>query len=259
MRLANIAAIVLACLANLFTTAPALAMPPLPASFYGTVKFNSTRVPDGTLVQALIDGQVYGEAHTLTYQGEAIYALDVRGDDTATSEREGGREGEVIQFKIGNILTGQTGTWHSGTNLNLNLAAESSTPLVTPQPTQPPPPTQTPIQPPSATPRQAKTAAATATALTPRHDPATPFNPAQLIPRSQTAAPTPRSGAILTISSSTPSPRSPGQIYTMFKSPTPASAESAEDWSSVPGTAWPAILLAAGLFILLAWWFLRKR
>ena len=257
MRLANIAAIFLACLANLFIVVPALAMPPLPSSFYGTVKFNNTSVPDGTLIQALIDGQVFGEAYTQTYQGASVYALDVRGDDTATTEREGGREGEAIQFKIGNVLAAQTGTWHSGVNANLNLTALSSTPLVTPLPTQTRPPSQTPIQPPSATPVQAKTAAASPTDPTPRHDPATPFNPAQFVPRSQTAVPTPGSETVLAAISTTPSPRSASQVYTMFKSPVPASPEAEKAASS--GGAWPMVLLAAGVLAFLAWWFLRKK
>jgi hypothetical protein len=257
MRLANIAAIFLACLANLLTAAPALAMPPLPSSFYGTVKFNNTGVPDGTLIQALIDRQVFGEAYTQTYQGDSVYALDVRGDDSATTEREGGREGEVIQFKIGNILAGQTATWHSGVNANLNLTALSSTPLVTPQPMHTSPPTQTPIQPPSATPFQAKTAAASPTSLTPRHDPATPFNPAQFIPRSQTAVATSGPGQVIAASSPIPSPRPASQVYTMFKSPVPASPEAEKQNSS--GAAWPMVLLAASLLALLAWWFLRKK
>jgi hypothetical protein len=43
----------------------------------------------------------------------------------------------------------------------------------------------------------------------------------------------------------------------MFKSPVPASPEAEKQNSS--GAAWPMVLLAAGLFALLAWWFLRKK
>ena len=52
----------LVCLISLFMTVPALAIPALPSSFYGIVKVNGKSVPDGTLVQALINGQVLSQA-----------------------------------------------------------------------------------------------------------------------------------------------------------------------------------------------------
>ena len=63
---------------SLFITIPALAIPPLPSSFYGTVKVNNANVPDGTVIQAVIGGQVYAEGFTQTYQGNSVYALDVQ-------------------------------------------------------------------------------------------------------------------------------------------------------------------------------------
>jgi hypothetical protein len=135
----------LACLATLLAAIPALAFPPLPSSLYGTVKVNDGSVPDGTIVRALIDGQVYAEGRTQTYQGDSVYSLDVPGDDTATAARDGGREGDTIQFEIGDVLADQTGTWHSGTNVELNLTGSAAGPLATPPPTPSPVPTQTPI------------------------------------------------------------------------------------------------------------------
>jgi hypothetical protein len=135
----------LACLATLLAAIPALAFPPLPSSLYGTVKVNDGSVPDGTIVRALIDGQVYAEGRTQTYQGDSVYSLDVPGDDTATAARDGGREGDTIQFEIGDVLADQTGTWHSGTNVKLNLTGSAAGPLATPPPTPSPVPTQTPI------------------------------------------------------------------------------------------------------------------
>ena len=135
----------LSLLVSLFITLPALAVPVLPSSYYGTIKVNAAKVPDGTTVQALIDGQVYGETVTLTYQGDSVYAVDVLGDDSDTTAKDGGREGDPIQFKIGGVLVDQTGTWHSGTNVNLNLTASSSEPVATPEPTSILVPTQTPI------------------------------------------------------------------------------------------------------------------
>jgi hypothetical protein len=130
---------------SLVITLPALAIPTLPSSFYGTVKVNNANVPDGTVIQALIGGQVYAEGFTQTYQGDSVYSLDVRGDDTDTTPQDGGREGETVQFKIGGVIADQTGVWHIGTNVNLNLTASTSKPVAAPQVTPTPVPTQTAI------------------------------------------------------------------------------------------------------------------
>ena len=130
---------------SLFITVPVLAIPSLPSSFYGTVKVNADKVPDGTAIQALIGGQVYGQGVTQTYQGDSVYILDVPDDNTDTAAQDGGREGDTIQFKIGGVLAKKTAVWHSGTNTNLNLTASSSGTINTPAPTSSPVPTQTAI------------------------------------------------------------------------------------------------------------------
>src|SRR5512137_2051784 len=105
----RIASLALASLIfSLFITLPALAVPPIPSSFYGTVKVNGANVPDGTVVQALIDGNVYAEALTQTYQADSVYSLNVLGDDTDTTVKDGGRQGDIVQFTIGGVLASQT-------------------------------------------------------------------------------------------------------------------------------------------------------
>jgi len=130
---------------TLIATVPVLAIPPLPSSFYGRIQVNADNVPDGTLVRAMIDGQVCARGHTQTYQGHSVYSLDVPGDDPETPVRDGGREGDVIQFEIGGVPADQTGVWHGGTNVELDLSAESTGSLTAPQATPSPVPTQTPI------------------------------------------------------------------------------------------------------------------
>ena len=130
---------------SLFITVPVLAIPPLPSSFYGTVKVNNANVPDGTVIQVVVGGQVYAEEFTQTYQGNSVYALDVPGDNTDTAVQDGAREGDTVQFKIGGVLADQTAVWHTGTNVNLNLTASSTVPIITPQATPSPVPTQTAI------------------------------------------------------------------------------------------------------------------
>lgn len=132
----------LMCLAQ---AAPVQAIPPLPSSFYGTVKVNGQNVPDGTLVRALIDGQAYASAYTQTYQGDSVYSLDVAGDDSGSVEVEGGLDQDVIQFEVGGLSANQTGTWASGTNVALDLTVASTTPLATAQATPTKVFTQTPV------------------------------------------------------------------------------------------------------------------
>ncbi|RPJ19104.1 MAG: hypothetical protein EHM33_30825 [Chloroflexi bacterium] len=143
LRILSLPPIVL--LLSLFLTIPALALPPLPSSFYGTVKVNNANVPDGTVIQALVGGQVYAEGFTQTYQGDSIFGLDVAGDNTDTATLDGGRDGDTIQFKIAGLLADQTAVWHSGTNVNLNLTATSSEPISAPPAIPTSVPTQTRI------------------------------------------------------------------------------------------------------------------
>jgi hypothetical protein len=117
---------------------PALAFPPLPSSFYGVAQINGENVPDGTRVVAMIDGVAYGETRTQTYQGRSVYGIDIAGDDAETSAREGGRDGDTIQFWVGGVLMSQTGVWRSGTNVLLDLSSTSVTPPATPEPTASP-------------------------------------------------------------------------------------------------------------------------
>ena len=113
---------------------PVQAVPLLPSSFYGTILLNGAPIADGSLVQALIDGQVVAFTHSLTYQGASVYALNVPSNDPATST-PGGEAGDTLQFKVGGILAVQTGIWQSGTNVELNLTVISTLTPLPPQPT----------------------------------------------------------------------------------------------------------------------------
>jgi hypothetical protein len=115
--------ILLAIAICLQTTTPALAFPPLPSGFYGTVNISGRLVPDGTLIRAIINGIPYAEAQTLTYQGSSVFSMSIPGDDLSTTIIEGGKEGDVVNFTIGNLQAEQVGTWHSGTNVLLDLNA----------------------------------------------------------------------------------------------------------------------------------------
>ncbi len=120
-HITKILTLLMISLVSLVATRPVLAFPPLPSSFYGTVKVNGANVPDGTLIRALIDGHVYAEVKSQTYQGDSVYTLDIPGDDSSTTVVEGGQDGDTVAFTIGGATTDQTGSWKGGTNIKLNL------------------------------------------------------------------------------------------------------------------------------------------
>ena len=259
MRLTHIFALILACLAASLVSAPALAIPPLPASFYGKVRINSISVPDGTIIQALINDHVIAQAYTQTYLGDSVYALDVRGDDSDTSVIDGGVAGNVIQFKVGSILVDQTATWQSGSNTNIDLSAISSTPLAPTQATPTAFPTQTAIQQPSPTHRPAR---ATSGAV---HNPqsSTPLNPAALIPRSPSPGPTSRAGNVtptLTIQPTRPVIRQPSLTpKSVFTDTAPTEILPASPQEPPVSSSAPLVLIFGGLGFILILFAIRNK
>jgi hypothetical protein len=99
----------------------ALAVPPLPSSFYGTMKIAGQKAPVGAKVSAWIDGKQYAYNTTVDYLGDTVYSLDVPGDDPSTPAIEGGVDGNTVIFKVNGQSADETGVWHSGTNVSLNL------------------------------------------------------------------------------------------------------------------------------------------
>jgi hypothetical protein len=121
------------------------AIPVLPSSFHGTVKVNKTNVEDGTLIEAIINGQVFAHGYTQVYNGDSVYVVNIPGDDSSSATVDGGNEGDIVSFTIGGIQAAQTGIWHAGTSVDLNLKITSTTTINTPAPTPTPYPTQTAI------------------------------------------------------------------------------------------------------------------
>ncbi len=102
----------------------ALAMPPLPSSFYGTVKLDGANVAVGTIISARIDGVQYASEAASLSGSNTIYSFSVPGDDPDTEEIiEGGVTGDIVVFYIGSYLADQTATWRSGRNTSVNLTA----------------------------------------------------------------------------------------------------------------------------------------
>lgn len=142
-RMASRCALVALLVAVLFASGASALLagppPPIPSSFYGAVTVNGHEVADGTVITALCDGVVYETTETYRSEGTgpSRYRINVPGDDYDTPERDGGSHGETIQFMVGDLLADQTGTWVSGSNEQIDLAASGVWPTieVTPSPT----------------------------------------------------------------------------------------------------------------------------
>lgn len=106
----------------LASAAPVLAVPPLPSSFYGTVKINGENAPGGALVSVTINRVQYAYATVEYYQGHTVYSLDVPGDDPETpGVIEGGIANSTVVFLINGVPANETALWQTGTNVTRDL------------------------------------------------------------------------------------------------------------------------------------------
>jgi hypothetical protein len=121
-----------------FVSGASAAPPGLPATFYGTVRIPSGAVPSGSVVRAYIGGVALDHA-AVTYDAQegAVYGVTVRADNPDTPGVDGGRNGDVVTFRL--ELPGgathdmmQQGFWQSGgaTRLNLSSYMHITLPLV---------------------------------------------------------------------------------------------------------------------------------
>jgi len=89
--------------------------PQIPHYFAGTVSASTGSVPEGTVVEALIDGVKKAET---TVNGQSGYELVVPG--------EYGDEGKIVSFKVAGVQADQTAAWASGEldyDFNLTIAS----------------------------------------------------------------------------------------------------------------------------------------
>lgn len=119
--------ITILCGLLMFNNSSVSAFPPLPASFYGTVKIDGENVPEGMLVSAWINGVEILSVVVEEFGENTVYSINVPGDDSSTEDEvEGGVVGDVIVFYVGDLLADQTSIWESGTSskeLNLTTSA----------------------------------------------------------------------------------------------------------------------------------------
>lgn len=200
----------LSALLVLAWSAPAIAAPPIPHSFFGTVKDSSLDafVALGTSIAAIAGGITAGQTTTFVADGKTVYRLDVIGDDPDTPQKEGASPGEQLVFTIGGKPAAQSFNFQSGTNVLLNLTIPASVPAPPPaappfviggggggssetvQPTPlPPTPAPTPVPTPASTPVPTPVVTPAPTPA-PTPIPATPA-PTPVLTPPPTPAPTP--------------------------------------------------------------------
>ncbi len=109
----------------MLTCANVLAVPTIPHQFYGYVQVSgpigTIPAPDGTTVEAKIGEVTY--ASTTTKDGRYGYdpLFMVPGDDPETTEKEGGEDGDTIDFLVAEICA-TSYTFEHGESTQLNLA-----------------------------------------------------------------------------------------------------------------------------------------
>ena len=108
------------------------APPGLPATFYGAVRIQGGSVPAGAIVRAYIGGVALDQAMVQDDAQEGVgYLINVRADDPDTPGIDGGRNGDVVTFRL--ELPGgttyamvQQGIWQAGRSIRLDLSSYAS-------------------------------------------------------------------------------------------------------------------------------------
>ena len=102
---------------------PVGAIPPLPSSFWGMVTLDGAFLEAGATIEALIGGTPYAATAIRLVGEQAVYTVNVPGDDPTTAAIEGGREGDALQWRVGGTVYPQASTWRGGTNTRLDMTA----------------------------------------------------------------------------------------------------------------------------------------
>ena len=126
--LAGAAGLLLALVLVMCLVLPALAVPGLSERFCGTVTVNGSPADAGTVISARIGGVEFG---TGTVDSNGRYGncsttgcFYVSADDPDTTPlKEGGVEGDTVQFYIGGVLLGGSIVFQNGAITPLNLSA----------------------------------------------------------------------------------------------------------------------------------------
>ena len=115
-----------------------LAMPMPPNQFFGNVTTDGKPAPDGTVVSARIGGIEFATATTINGNYGLNSAFIVPSDDLDTTEKEGGKDGDTVDFYVVNTEneseSAANATFSIGgvTNLDLKIGKEPEDSAVIP-------------------------------------------------------------------------------------------------------------------------------
>lgn len=105
------------------------AQPPTPPCFFsGSVKINESPAPDGLNVTAVVKGTTL-KWSTETKDG-AYGPIEIPSDNQTTPQKDGGRDGDIIEFYVKGIKANQTGTFEMmrAWTVNLSISEPSNNP-----------------------------------------------------------------------------------------------------------------------------------
>ena len=97
--------------------------PIIPHQVFGLVRVNGAFVSEGTLISAWCGGVSYDQFAVYRYENQSWYKLEIPGDDTSTSVKEGCITGEVISFTIGFLDAEQIVVWRESGLDQIDLSA----------------------------------------------------------------------------------------------------------------------------------------
>jgi|GEM_PF-1141433 len=203
-------------------------LPPLPATFWGSITDSEGDVPEGLPVRAYIGDRVCGESTTQKTGEEGsrvtVYAVNVLADGNVPGTKPGcGRRGVPVRIKVGDRFAEETVPWNPGPT-RFDITFGTATPA--PVPTFTPTPTRTATE----TPTPRPTSTATPAGETPEG--------------TETASPTSSPTESETAREGSPSPGATPTLPGGLASSTPSPSRSGE---SDDGTAvWIYILAALG-------------
>ncbi|MBN1186116.1 MAG: T9SS type A sorting domain-containing protein, partial [Bacteroidales bacterium] len=104
------------------------AQPPQPSGYYGTITIDGIAATVGTEISAWINGVNYPTNFIVNTTGQ-YGIMSVNSDDPSTSQKDGGQDGEKVDFKIkinGNYYNASPSSiWESGINHQVDLIANT--------------------------------------------------------------------------------------------------------------------------------------
>lgn len=97
-----------------------MAVPQLPAEFYGTVLIDNAPAPAGTVITA----QVENHSGSLTTKIPGLYGGSATFDERLLVGSDENDAGKTITFTVGGVKANETATYDPGTVVRLNLTAK---------------------------------------------------------------------------------------------------------------------------------------